>query len=768
MVDVTCFRVFSYVASGLFERHKLIYASQLCFKIQFQQELIDPVAFNFLLRCPRESGPNPCQEWLSDEYWGACLALESTIEDFSGLSGDLEGSAKRWREWSEEPRAEAEPLPGDWKRVSPFNRLLVIRCIRPDRMAEALSTYVAELIGEKYTISQSFDLEKSFKDSRPDVPIFFFLSPGVDVMATVEALHKKMCAADPEGAINNPIMSVSLGQGQEPVANRAIKKAHKEGGWVALQNIHLTPGFCKGDLEPTLDKIADGAHPDFRLFLSAEPSNAMPIPVLQASINLTNEPPDGMKANLKRSINYFNDDMLEECSKQSEFKAIVFATSYFHAVVLQRKKFGSIGFNFVYPFSTGDLVNSAQTCVNYLENNSKVPWSDIKYLVGEVLYGGHVFNDWDRRLTNCYLDQWFIDGLLDSIDLFPGFATPGPLNIAGYNEYIDESFPAETPACFGLHPNAEIGFRLQQAASMFAAIQSLQPRAAGGGAVMSVEDKSKMMLDDILDKLPDAFDLIDINERLQGEERTPYTNVFLQEIERMNALLKEMKVSLQELDLGLRGDLTISDAMEAMMDALFQETIPRMWEKKSYPTLRSLGPWVTDVIERANQLAEWTGDLTVPKASWFPGFFNPQSFLTAVMQTTARRNEWPLDKTIIQTEVTKKRDVEEIDAPSREGAFIYGCMLEGCRWDDKIGQLGESFPKELFASIPVVLVKAVTVDKAEQKDSYACPCYKTRMRPKGALGHPDGGYIFTAGLKSKELPSKWITGGVALLTDISG
>ena len=43
-------------------------------------------------------------------------------------------------------------------------------------------------------------------------------------------------------------------------------------------------------------------------------------------------------------------------------------------------------------------------------------------------------------------------------------------------------------------------------------------------------------------------------------------------------------------------------------------------------------------------------------------------------------------------------------------ACTRACMLEGCRWDDKIGQLGESFPKELFASIPVVLVKAVTVD----------------------------------------------------------
>ena len=160
--------------------------------------------------------------------------------------------------------------------------------------------------------------------------------------------------------------------------------------------------------------------------------------------------------------------------------------------------------------------------------------------------------------------------------------------------------------------------------------------------------------------------------------------------------------------------------------------------------------------------------LAVPKVSWFPGFFNPQSFLTAVMQSTARRNEWPLDKTTHQVEVTKKLDPEEIDAPSRDGAYVHGMMLEGCRWDDKAGSLTDSFPKELFAHMPVMLIKAVTVDKAEQKDTYGCPVYKTRMRPKGALGHPDGGYIFTAGLKTKEPAAKWVMAGVALLTDISG
>jgi hypothetical protein len=100
--------------------------------------------------------------------------------------------------------------------------------------------------------------------------------------------------------------------------------------------------------------------------------------------------------------------------------------------------------------------------------------------------------------------------------------------------------------------------------------------------------------------------------------------------------------------------------------------------------------------------------------------------------------------------------------------LVYGLHLEGCRWDDETGALAECLPKRRFSPLPIVIVKAVTVDKAEQKNSYACPVYKTRTRHKGALGNPDGGYIFTAGLHTMEPSSKWILSGVALLTDISG
>ena len=51
--------------------------------------------------------------------------------------------------------------------------------------------------------------------------------------------------------------------------------------------------------------------------------------------------------------------------------------------------------------------------------------------------------------------------------------------------------------------------------------------------------------------------MIEINDKLAGEERTPFTNVFLQEIERMNVLLEIMKISLWELNLGLAGALLV-------------------------------------------------------------------------------------------------------------------------------------------------------------------------------------------------------------------
>jgi len=260
-----------------------------------------------------------------------------------------------------------------------------------------------------------------------------------------------------------------------------------------------------------------------------------------------------------------------------------------------------------------------------------------------------------------------------------------------------------------------------------------------------------------VERVPELFDLEEI--RGKADEITPYIMVAIQETERINKLMAEIKRSLAELDLGLKGDLTMSGPMEKLMFALAGDAVSAGWEKLAYPSLRGLGSWLLNLLARATQLSDWTADLSLPKTVWLSGLFNPQSFLTAVMQTTARRNDWPLDKTVVLTDVTKKMP-DQIEGPARDGAYVHGMTLEGARWDDKAGVLDVSKPKELFGVLPVMLIKAVTVDKAELKDAYQTPVYKTERRFREE--------VFTAQLKSKHGQLKWILAGVCLFLDVAG
>ena len=147
----------------------------------------------------------------------------------------------------------------------------------------------------------------------------------------------------------------------------------------------------------------------------------MPQGILQACIKITNEPPSGVQANLHAALNCFSQETLEMCARENEFRRILFALVYHHAVILERRKFGPIGWNVNYPFNKGDLVASMNVLYNYLEANSVVPWNDLRYLFGEIMYGGHITDNIDRRLESTYLVEYLKPEMLDAdIELAPG------------------------------------------------------------------------------------------------------------------------------------------------------------------------------------------------------------------------------------------------------------------------------------------------------------------------------------------------------------
>lgn len=76
--------------------------------------------------------------------------------------------------------------------------------------------------------------------------------------------------------------------------------------------------------------------------------------ILESSIKITNEPPTGILSNLHKALDNFDQETLETCSKEVEFKTILFALCYFHACIAERRKFGPQGWNQLYPFNIGE------------------------------------------------------------------------------------------------------------------------------------------------------------------------------------------------------------------------------------------------------------------------------------------------------------------------------------------------------------------------------------------------------------------------------
>lgn len=520
--------------------------------------------------------------------------------------------------------------------------------------------FVEQTMGKEYGTIKSYPLGEILKEISAYIPVVFILSPGVDPIRDVEYIGSKLGFTSEAGSLIN----ISLGQGQEIVAEQAIGAALKTGQqWVVLQNIHLVKHWL-----PTLDKLIENisserlpiAESNFRLFISLEPApdpqyHIIPQGILESSLKIVNEPPSGMAANLHKAWDNFSPDTLETCTQEAEFKSILFALCFFHSVCSQRYKFGPLGWNKAYPFNMGDLIISASVLRNYLEKCSHIPWEDLRYLLGEIMYGGHITDDWDRRLCQTYLEEILQQDLIDGdFELCPGFPSPPNLDFQGYHDYISEDLPVDSPTLYGLHPNAEIGFLTNMSEQMLKTIFELQPRQSDLSTNYGAprEELVRIMIDDFLDKLRDEFNLQALLNRV--ESKTPFVVVALQESERMNMLIHEIKRSLRELLLGLKGELTLTVEMERLDHAIFYDQIPETWMSLAYPSMLNLQSWFADLLHRIKELSLWLNDFKLPCTIWLGGLFSPQSFLTAIMQESARKRDLPLDRMCLHCDVTKK------------------------------------------------------------------------------------------------------------------
>ena len=759
-------RVYDYTCTGIFENHKLMFSFQLTNMIMEGEGKLDRTALDFFLKGDTSlegaSQPNPLS-WMPEGQWKDLLKLQTVADVFENIVQDVTKNEPKWKKWYDLETPESVPCPlGYSEKCSPFLLLLLYRCFRIDRTYNAVKMFVISEIGEKYVQPPVLDYELIFQQSEPNTPVVFILSAGADPDSAIQAVGEN------HGMSGSKFKFLALGQGQGPLAENMLDNGITRGHWVLLQNCHLLLSWLR-NLESILVTMRN-PHPDFRLWLTTDPTDKFPLAILQRSLKVVTEPPDGIKQNMRNTYSKITDEMLD-ANNHEAFRPLVYVLAFLHAVVLERRKFGKIGWNVPYDFNMSDFTISRKLLAMYLEKayengDEMIPFGSLKFLIGDAMYGGRVSDNFDRRVLQTYMHEYYGDFLFDTFQPFffssVGFQYKLPAYgpVSNYKDEIETLPLTNSPAVFGLHSNAEIGYFTNAVKEMWKNLNMLQPRVTSSGAGGSREDYISEVASSVAEKVPPPVDML-VTRKKYGKP-TPCQIVLLQELERFNILCVQMASSLRSLARALVGEIGMSEKLDALGDSLYNGYLPNLWAIKAPKTEKPLGSWMTHFTKRKEQYESWQEN-GQPWVMWLSGLHIPESYLAALVQSTCRHFGWPLDKSAMFTKVSVFDDVSEVEGPCSDGgSYVTGLYLEGAAWDKKNMCLREQDPKVLVVTLPILMCIPIEARHLKLQNTFKTPVYVCQDR-RNAMGV---GLVFTADLITKRHASHWVLQGVALCLNI--
>jgi dynein heavy chain, axonemal len=290
-------------------------------------------------------------------------------------------------------------------------------------------------------------------------------------------------------------------------------------------------------------------NPDYRLWLTTFSSPSFPVPVLQSGVKVTNEPPKGLKANMAGTFENTGEEQFEACvSKPREYKKLLFALSYFHACILERRKYGAIGWNERYDWMNADFECSNMTLHMLVEEQPDVPYQALNIIISQVNYGGRVTDERDVRTISAILKKYFTPEIMSDnykLSKLDVYYAPPEGTFAQTKEYLSTLPLEEDPEVFGLHPNANMIYETGTVMKFLDAVISIQPRIASAGTGKTPEQEAREMAQAFTKILPKNInrELAHPDTFKNDESGKPLSlGTFCnQEVERFNYLLSTMR-----------------------------------------------------------------------------------------------------------------------------------------------------------------------------------------------------------------------------------
>ncbi|XP_073434094.1 cytoplasmic dynein 1 heavy chain 1 isoform X2 [Dendrobates tinctorius] len=777
---------FNRVARGMLHQDHITFAMLLA-RIKLKGTIGEPTydqEFQHFLRGKEivlGSSSVPKINGLTEEQVEAMMRL-ANLNAFRDVMSKVEAD-DQFSIWLESSSPE-QTVPYIWNEERPatpigqaVHRLLLIQAFRPDRLLAMAHIFVSTILGESFmsVIDQPLDLAHIVDtEVKPNTPVLMCSVPGYDASGRVEDLAAEQ---------NSQITSIAIGSAEGfSQAEKAINTAVRSGRWVMLKNVHLAPGWLM-QLEKKLHSLQP--HSSFRLFLTMEINPKVPVNLLRAGRIFVFEPPPGVKANMLRTFSSIPVSRI--CKSPNERARLYFLLAWFHAIIQERLRYAPLGWSKKYEFGESDLRSACDTVDTWLDDTAKgrqnispdkIPWSALKTLMAQSIYGGRIDNDFDQRLLNTFLERLFTTSSFDGdfklackVDGHKDIQMPDGIRRDEFVQWVEMLPDTQTPSWLGLPNNAERVLLTTQGIDMISKMLKMQ-MLEDEDDLAYAETEKKQRTDSTSDGRPSWMRTLHttacnwlsvIPQTLNHLKRTvdnikdPLFRFFEREVKMGAKLLQDVRQDLTDVVQVCEGKKKQTNYLRTLINELVKGILPRSWSRFTVPAGMTVIQWVADFSDRIKQLQNISQAAATSGAKelknihvWLGGLFVPEAYITATRQYVAQANSWSLEELCLEVSVTTTQNAV-LDAYS---FGITGLKLQGATCTNNKLSLSNA----ISTVLPLTQLRWTKQTNAEKKANVVTlPVY---------LNFTRADLIFTVDFEiaTKEDPHSFYERGVAILS----
>ena len=670
--------------------------------------------------------PKGYPSWAPTERQSAFRLLS---EHLPHLVHSLElDNASKWQRFSTSLEAEKDvPV---LRGVSPFQRVLLIQAVRPDRLQSAILSFCCDLLRIGSVSPPPLSLAAIHSDSETLSPVLLISSPGADASKELEEYAGKTV-----GSSNYE--ELAMGGGQQEVAMQMLRNAAQNGNWLCLKNLHLVVAWLP-QLEKELSSLQP--HPDFRLWLTTEAHNGFPSILLQQSLKATYESPPGIKKNLQRTFDSWDPEILHP--SQPLRSRLLFLLACFHAVIQERRTYIPQGWTKFYEFSYGDMRAGTFVIEAITEDEKKgqstLDWETIHGLMEDAIYGGRVDNSFDLRVLRAYLSVFFCDRVAlegsGGVEILSGTNLRMPANPSyeAFRKIINQLPDTDAPFTFCLPDNIERSLQRSTSANVIKQLRALS--AVDAEAQKYDRERWRAKLNPVLELWQQ---LTSSNPGLTkaskaavgatggrgdaagggggggaggsrgvGKEKVvdPVDDFVSMENDLAADLCAQVDSSLGALRKVLFGSGLLTPVIQAAAKSLLADSVPADWNSR-WEGPEKPQSWLRELIKKRLALGKWktlcTKGALLDESLSLGDLFNPATFVNALRQQTARKLDTAIDRVKMLSSWDK--DARRIRTGCPLPCSIANLILQGASFHG--GSLKDSAPDATeMSTVPVVCI----------------------------------------------------------------